>query len=210
MWDDEKQEFVKLAGLDQGVDAEILHRSKGLSSSEQFMRFVPPKRPRTRIIDSFLQAPGIRPQQYLSQGIPNRQTPVLRGPQPLLRLPNNELHPLVLRQLLLLRRRHPRHVGRRHHHGRAADSTGAFPLLTIDFAYPTPDFRTSAISSRPCTAPMSARCCGSFRRTTQVAIMRGERKRFPRICWYLATSWKSPRTAASCIATRFYSREIAS
>lgn len=38
VWDEEKCEFVKLAGLDQGVSAEILHKSKGLSSNEQFMR----------------------------------------------------------------------------------------------------------------------------------------------------------------------------
>lgn len=39
IWDDEKHEFVKLAGLDQGVSAETLHKCKGLSSNEEFMRY---------------------------------------------------------------------------------------------------------------------------------------------------------------------------
>lgn len=39
VWDDEKHEFIKLAGLDQSVAAEALHRCKGLSANEQFMRY---------------------------------------------------------------------------------------------------------------------------------------------------------------------------
>lgn len=38
VWDDEKREFMKLKGLDQGVSSEVLHRSKPLSKDEQFMR----------------------------------------------------------------------------------------------------------------------------------------------------------------------------
>lgn len=38
VWDTEKQEFVKLRGLDKGVSSEILHRSKGLTKDEEFIR----------------------------------------------------------------------------------------------------------------------------------------------------------------------------
>lgn len=38
IWDVEKQEFVKLRGLDKGVSSEILHRSKSLSANEEFIR----------------------------------------------------------------------------------------------------------------------------------------------------------------------------
>ncbi|XP_018576718.1 probable cation-transporting ATPase 13A3 [Anoplophora glabripennis] len=38
IWDNEKQEFVKLVGLDRGVSCEIFHKYKPLSPSEQFMR----------------------------------------------------------------------------------------------------------------------------------------------------------------------------
>ncbi|GLV46341.1 anne boleyn [Carabus blaptoides fortunei] len=38
VYDTEKNEFVKLRGLDVGVKSEIFHKSQGLSSSEQFMR----------------------------------------------------------------------------------------------------------------------------------------------------------------------------
>lgn len=38
VWDEEGREFVRLAGLDQGVSAEVLHASGGLSSAEEFMR----------------------------------------------------------------------------------------------------------------------------------------------------------------------------
>lgn len=38
IWDAEKQEFVKLKGLDKGVSSEILHRSKGLTKNEEFIR----------------------------------------------------------------------------------------------------------------------------------------------------------------------------
>lgn len=40
IWDGEKQEFTKLKGLDKGVSSEILHRSKGLTKNEQFMRYI--------------------------------------------------------------------------------------------------------------------------------------------------------------------------
>lgn len=38
VWDAEKREFVKLMGLDKGVGSEILHRSKGLTKDEEFVR----------------------------------------------------------------------------------------------------------------------------------------------------------------------------
>lgn len=38
IWDADKQEFVKLRGLDFGVASDVLHKSKPLSKSEQFMR----------------------------------------------------------------------------------------------------------------------------------------------------------------------------
>lgn len=38
IWDTEKQEFIKLKGLDEGVSSEVLHRSKPLTKSDQFMR----------------------------------------------------------------------------------------------------------------------------------------------------------------------------
>lgn len=38
VWDEGKNEFVKLKGLDQDVSADVLHCSKGLTSNEQFMR----------------------------------------------------------------------------------------------------------------------------------------------------------------------------
>lgn len=38
IWDEDKHEFVRLAGLDQNVCADVLHSNKGLSNSEQFMR----------------------------------------------------------------------------------------------------------------------------------------------------------------------------
>lgn len=38
VWDVEKREFVKLRGLDKGVSSEILHRSKGLTKNEEFIR----------------------------------------------------------------------------------------------------------------------------------------------------------------------------
>ncbi|KAK4878700.1 hypothetical protein RN001_011206 [Aquatica leii] len=38
VWNTEVSEFVKLRGLDQHVTSEVLHKSKGLSSGEQFMR----------------------------------------------------------------------------------------------------------------------------------------------------------------------------
>ncbi|KAJ8921226.1 hypothetical protein NQ315_013698 [Exocentrus adspersus] len=38
IWDNEKQEFIKLVGLDKGVKCETFHKYKPLSPSEQFMR----------------------------------------------------------------------------------------------------------------------------------------------------------------------------
>ncbi|KAJ8972853.1 hypothetical protein NQ317_010276 [Molorchus minor] len=38
IWDGEKREFVKLAGLDNGVSCDIFHKYKALTSGEQFMR----------------------------------------------------------------------------------------------------------------------------------------------------------------------------
>lgn len=38
VWDPEKQEFVRLNGLDNGVSSETLHKSVGLTSNEQFTR----------------------------------------------------------------------------------------------------------------------------------------------------------------------------
>lgn len=38
VYDAEKNEFIKLRGLDVGVKSEIFHKSQGLSSHEQFMR----------------------------------------------------------------------------------------------------------------------------------------------------------------------------
>lgn len=38
IWDNEKQEFVKLVGLDKGVSCDTFHKYKPLSPSEQFMR----------------------------------------------------------------------------------------------------------------------------------------------------------------------------
>ncbi|XP_050500411.1 polyamine-transporting ATPase 13A3-like isoform X3 [Diabrotica virgifera virgifera] len=38
IWDSEKQEFVKLSGLDKGVPTDVFHKYKGLTSSEHFMR----------------------------------------------------------------------------------------------------------------------------------------------------------------------------
>lgn len=38
IWDAEKQEFVRLNGLDNGVSSETLHKSAGLTSNEQFIR----------------------------------------------------------------------------------------------------------------------------------------------------------------------------
>lgn len=39
VWDQERTEFVKLKGLDQGVGAEMLHKNRGLSNEEHFMRY---------------------------------------------------------------------------------------------------------------------------------------------------------------------------
>lgn len=38
VWDEEKREFCKLKGLDQGVSTDVLHKCKGLTLNEHFMR----------------------------------------------------------------------------------------------------------------------------------------------------------------------------
>lgn len=38
IWDSQKQEFVKLHGLDHCVATDVLHRNKGLTNGEQFTR----------------------------------------------------------------------------------------------------------------------------------------------------------------------------
>lgn len=40
LYDTTKQQFVKLAGLDNGVPCEVFHQYKALTAGENFMRFV--------------------------------------------------------------------------------------------------------------------------------------------------------------------------
>lgn len=40
IWDDERQDFIKLSGLDKGVSLHELRESKGLAIKDQFLRYL--------------------------------------------------------------------------------------------------------------------------------------------------------------------------